>query len=466
MKLFGTDGVRGRVGSELTAEIAFKLGRAAAGHFLERGVRRVVIARDTRISGEMLAGAFLSGASSVGLNALDLGIAPTPAVSALLSSIQHPASSFGVVISASHNPYPDNGIKIFSPDGSKLSVGEEEAIERRIKSTRELDAGEDAIGQVLPAAALVDEYVGRLKKMFPLKLTRTALVIDAAHGAWGPHARKVFDGIAPEVTFLNCDFTGVDINENCGSTRIETLDEPLKSAIRNPQSEIPIGLAFDGDCDRTLIRIANLNPKSEIHNPKCQTLDGDAMLFLFAKHLVTEGPVVGTVMTNGALIAALEKLGRPFHRAPVGDREVFELMSKNNAGLGGEQSGHIIFGATQKTGDGALTALSFLKVFAENYHESLEDLRRDIPEPFPQKLVNLRVSKKIQWEDDAALSESVRAAKEKLGPHGRLVIRYSGTEPLLRLMAEAPSIGVVEDQLDFLCDRFRSRLSGENPNLS
>lgn len=450
-RLFGTDGIRGRVGTDLTGDLAFRVGRAAAGYFLERGVSRAILARDTRISGGMLSAAVLTGVTSVGMEAWDLDIAPTPAVSALLSS-KSVDRAFGIVISASHNPYEDNGIKLFSPDGGKLSVAEEEAIERRVHSTRELDAGESGIGRILNRADLVSEYLRLLSGRFRFRMNRAKLVVDTAHGAWSAHACPLFSDVCGDITWLNTDYNGTDINAACGSTHLESLDAHLK-----PDT---VGVAFDGDGDRCLIRICplvSLSPGLPV-SPYV-TIDGDAMLFLFAKHLVTSGPVIGTVMSNGALAAALEHLGRPFVRAPVGDREVYEQMESVGSDLGGEQSGHLIFRSYQRTGDGAATALSFLKVFTEHYGESVSALCADIPNSFPQKLVNVRVAEKRPWEQDAELSGAVSRAREILGKHGRLVIRYSGTEPLLRIMAEGPAADAVEDQVAILEALFRERLS-------
>src|SRR3990167_5729914 len=391
----------------------------------------------------MLTHAVTAGVTSVGAGVTDLGIAPTPAVSTLLAMVAGP--SFGVVISASHNPYEDNGIKLFSPDGRKLSVAEEEAIERRFRVDADLDATDGTVGSCGPDGALVSKYLDAVAGRFRFTLSRTRLVIDAAHGAFAPHVRPLFSRYCNSVDWLNCDFDGADINRECGSTHVESLDPHL--------GPCAIGLAFDGDGDRMLIRIP---PPLEKWGPGGVTVDGDAFLYLFAKHLVTAGPVIGTVMSNGALDAALETLGRPFWRAPVGDREVFEMMQKEGSSLGGEQSGHIIL-KDQRTGDGAVTALAFLQVFAERYAESAEAMAKDLPAPFPQKLVNVRVAEKRPWEDDPALSAAVAGAREKLGKHGRLVIRYSGTEPLLRIMAESPSAVAVEEQVSMLTARFRDR---------
>ena len=197
-----------------------------------------------------------------------------------------------------------------------------------------------------------------------------------------------------------------------------------------------------------------------------RTIDGDTLLFLFAKHLVPTGSVVGTSMSNGALASALQSMGRPFFRAAVGDREVYEMMLAKSSELGGEQSGHIIFRSAdfgeQRTGDGSMTALAFLKVLAESYGESIGSLVKDIPRPFPQKLVNIRVTEKRPWEEDAVLSAAVSAARSSLGPEGRLIIRYSGTEPLIRLMAESPNADAVHGQLAFLEERFRARLGSHD----
>lgn len=460
-RLFGTDGIRGKAGVDLTEDLARRVGAAAGRHFAGRGISRVILARDTRASGPGLSSAFLGGAMGSGIDAVDLGIAPTPAVSVLLSRSDVPA--FGVVLSASHNPYEDNGIKIFAPDGGKLSSDEESQIEEIIAGGGSTPVAA-ANGRIVRDTSSLAEYFDTLRNHFPAKLTQTRVVIDAAHGAWAPHAQAIFQDIATDVRFLHCDHSGTDINRGCGSTHLEALDAYL-----SPPSSIDsggaVGLAFDGDGDRMLIRLSKPSAKEDPHVPLSPrplvsptTVEGDNMLLLFARHRVKDGPVIGTVMSNGALIAALEEMGRPCLRAPVGDREVCDMMRARGSRLGGEQSGHIIFGDFQKTGDGAVTALTFLNIFAQQYGESVERLRADLLTPFPQKLVNVRVAEKRPWEADSELSAAVRAAEEKLGKHGRLVIRYSGTEPLLRIMAEAPDAEVVDTQVRLLTDKFRERL--------
>ncbi len=477
-RLFGTDGVRGRVGTELTADIAFKLGRAAAGYYLERGARRAILARDTRQSGEMLQSAVSAGLLSVGVEPVDLGIAPTPAVSMLLAAGEC-SPAFGVVISASHNPYEDNGLKFFAPDGRKLSVAEEEALERRFWMSAELDAQDRSVTRVVRDPDRVSRYLRLIREKLDVPagvgdagtwgvsdadpvggplIRNTRLVIDAANGAWSSHARDLFSGLCSTIEWIAADPDGTNINAGCGSTHIESLDRHLDAS--------SIGLAFDGDGDRLLIRV--LRPASRgiaAGRPVGHTIDGDAFLILFAMHTIQSGPVIGTVMSNGAVAAVLDSMGRPFERAPVGDREVFDLMEARAADLGGEQSGHMIFRRLaggeefQKTGDGAVTALVFLKLFAGKYGESIDALMADIPDPFPQKLVNLRVAEKRPWKNDPELVSAIESARIALGRHGRLVIRYSGTEPLLRIMAESPDAAAVEDQTAFLTDQFRRKLS-------
>lgn len=453
MALFGTDGIRGRAGVDLTDDLAQRVGSAAARVLAPKGVRRVVLVRDTRASGESLEAAFCAGWCEGGLDLLSAGIAPTPVVSHLLNS-GRVTDAVGVVISASHNPHEYNGIKFFAMDGTKFSAAQEADVEADVRQSspqavrRQVGAKNFSPLQdgLQAGRELLDVYIrDTAARVAGLRARKLPVVIDAAHGAAATTARRLFEPVVERLTVIHEDFNGRDINENCGSTHIETLDARLPDE--------SIGIAFDGDADRMLVRIR--------HRGVCRTIDGDDMLNLFARAGRDGGkPVVGTSLSNGALEDALRRAGKKLLRSDVGDREVQALMAANGSRIGGEPSGHIIFGDIAKTGDGALTGLMFLDLAVRIYGESIDRLTADLFTPFPQKLLGVTVREKRKWEDDPELARAVDQARADLGPAGRLVLRYSGTEPLFRIFAEGPQLVAVDRVSRQLQDVFTRRLGG------
>ena len=419
-RLFGTDGIRGIANRDLTAELALRLGRAA-GHVLGGQGHRVVIGRDTRRSGRMLESALASGLCSVGMEVRLVGHVPTPGLAYLTRTQGFVA---GAVISASHNPAPDNGIKFFDQGGLKLA----DAVEARIE---ELMTGDDAlprpteggIGLVGDARGLVRGYEDFLLTKAP-DLSGLRIVLDCGNGATYRVAPSVFAHAGAEVITL-CDTPdGLNINDHCGST----YPERLQGAVVERGADV--GFAFDGDGDRLVLADA----AGELH-------DGDVVLALAARHFARAGRlrpklVVGTVMTNGGTEATLRREGIDLVRTPVGDRYVWEKMDELGAQFGGEPSGHVIFREHATTGDGILTALEILHV-AKAEGRGIRELAAEV-ERWPQSLVAVRVARRAEWESVPAFRkeyDEARATLEKGG--GRVLVRPSGTEPVLRILVES-----------------------------
>lgn len=418
-KLFGTDGVRGVANRDLTPDLALALGRAAASVLSENG-GEVIVGRDTRASGPMLEGALVAGLCSGGVDVKLAGIVPSPAVAFL--TIDEKAMG-GAVISASHNPVPDNGIKFFSREGMKLTSQLEDEIEALMSvAPRGLPEGVDIGG----AAALVDgsdRYVTHLLGSLGSSLKGLRVVLDCAFGAAWSVGPRVFREAGADVVAINSEPDGSRINVDCGSTSLDSL------AKRVVEEGADLGLALDGDADRVLA-------VDETGAP----VDGDRILALCALRLKEEGVlkndlVVATVMANLGFKRALEGAGIEVFAAPVGDKFVAEAMTERGAVLGGEQSGHVIFGAHATTGDGLLTGLQV----AEAVVASSSTLSRltDLFEPYPQVLINVQVADREALEGATGLWDEVEAATTRLGDDGRVLLRASGTEPLVRVMVEA-----------------------------
>lgn len=423
-KLFGTDGVRGEANKFITSDLAFKLGKAAAYLLKETHHKNnaIIIGKDTRISGDMLESALAAGICSMGVDVYLLGICPTPAVAYLARNLDFIS---GVMISASHNPAIDNGIKFFDSKGYKLPDKMEEAVEKFIieeKTDSLPKVPGDQTGRIYSGVDLLDHYKKFLVEKFSLNTGDLKIVVDCANGS----ASKIM----PEILKLNnCNFkaihnqpNGININLNCGSTHLESLKEEVL------KEKADVGIAHDGDSDRVLFID---------HNG--QEIDGDMVMAIVAKDLKKKGLlkknlVVGTVMSNLGLKKFLEKENIDFIEANVGDRYVLEEIKKNKGSFGGEQSGHIIFLDYNTTGDGILTALVFLRLLKES-GVSTEALFKDFIK-YPQVLENAKIARKNGWEKNPVIQENIKKAKEILGNDGRILVRASGTENLIRVMVE------------------------------
>lgn len=448
-KYFGTDGVRGEANVELTPELAFKLGRFG-GYVLsqhEKEQPKVFVARDTRISGQMLESALIAGLLSVGIEVYNLGVLATPGVSYLVRTEK---ASAGVMISASHNPALDNGIKFFGSDGFKLDDDRELEIEAL------LDAEEDRLPRpsALGLGTLVDYPEGLRKYEKFLVSTGQDLegmkvALDAANGAASSSARHIFLDLNAEISVIGDQPDGLNINDGLGSTHPERLQELVK------ESGSAIGLAFDGDSDRLIAVDENGH-----------IVDGDKIMFIIGKYLsekgeLTKNTIVTTVMSNLGFHKALDQEGIQKEITAVGDRYVVEEMRKSGYNLGGEQSGHVIIMDYNTTGDGQLTAIQLTKIMKET-GKPLSVLADEVT-IYPQKLVNIRVenSMKDKAMEVAAIAEIISKMEAEMAGNGRILVRPSGTEPLLRVMAEAPSHAEVDYYVETIADVVRAEIGME-----
>lgn len=433
-KLFGTDGVRGVANSELTPELAFRLGRAAT-YLFGREYRRPVfiIGRDTRISGQMLGAALAAGICSAGGDAIDVGVIPTPAVAYLARKLSAQA---GVVISASHNPYPDNGIKFFAGTGYKLPDAKEEELEELVLAEGdELPRPiEDHVGTIQQRHDLINDYIDYVVGTVTASFRKLKIVVDCANGAAYEVAPAVLRRLGAEVIVMNDQPTGLNINNKCGSTHLEGLQQ----AVLDHKADLGIG--HDGDADRCLA-------VDEIG----QIVDGDQIMTVCALDMKKAGKLpadtlVATVMSNIGLHQAVKRAGGKVIITPVGDRYVLETMLTHGYGLGGEQSGHIIFSEHSTTGDGVLTAIQLITALAES-GKKLSELA-GLMTRFPQVLFNVRLKNKTGWDQNANIAAAIEAAQAELGEDGRVLVRASGTEPLIRVMAEGPSLPQLENLVE------------------
>ncbi len=442
-KYFGTDGIRGRANAHpMTSEIALKVGMAA-GKIFQSGAHRhrVVIGKDTRLSGYMLEAALMSGFTSVGVDVFLLGPMPTPAVAMLTRSLR---ADLGVMLSASHNPSHDNGIKLFDPDGYKLSDDMERQIEALIDSdTRELLADADKIGRATRVESAQERYIEFAKRTLPknLRLDGLRIVIDCANGASYKVAPEALWELGAEVIKIGVEPNGKNINHKCGSTAPEALVEKVKEV------RADIGIALDGDADRVVIV-----------NEKGQIVDGDQLMAVIAESWhrrgkLAAGGIVATVMSNLGLERYLKDIGLSLARTPVGDRYVTEHMRKHGFNVGGEQSGHIVLSDFTTTGDGLVSALQVLACVVSTGKPVSEVCNRF--EPLPQLLKNVRYERGKPLED-ARVLKAIEGAKARLGDRGRLVIRPSGTEPVIRVMAEGDDEGMVSSVVGDIVDAVRS----------
>ena len=432
-EFFGTDGIRGRVGVfPMTAETVLKLGWAAGMVLASKGNREVLIGKDTRISGYLFESALEAGLASAGINSRLLGPMPTPAVAYLTSTFR---SAAGIVISASHNPFYDNGLKFFSTEGSKLPDEVELEIEAMMKQEMTTVDSKD-----LGRARRVDDAAGRdiefCKSTFPsgFRLGGMKVVVDTANGAAYHIAREVFEELGADVVAVGAEPNGTNINKECGAT----APDNLRAHVLLERADV--GIALDGAGDRLIM----VDHRGEI-------VDGDEILYVLARARQNDGNlkggVVGTLMTNLALEHSLEEMNIPFARAGVGDRYVMELLRKEGWELGGENSGHIICLDRVTTGDAIVAALAVLAVM-KSTGDSLAKLRADM-QLYPQVLLNVPVSKKVDLSEHDEIQTAVEQAEKTLGDNGRVLLRPSGTEPLVRVMVE----GKVANDVERICQQ-------------
>lgn len=423
-RMFGTDGVRGVANTELTPELAFKLGYAAASYF-GREVQRpkILIGRDTRRSGVMLECALVAGICSAGGNAHSLGVICTPAVSFLTPFLKAQA---GVMISASHNPFEDNGIKFFSANGYKLPDAVEDEIEVIVKTPIDYTkaARGSSVGKLTYEYNLASRYVNHIISTATTNLNGLKVVLDCSNGANSEIAPVILRSLGADVTVIFDRPDGDNINNGCGSTHLEALQKAVV------EEGADLGIANDGDADRCLA----VDENGEV-------LDGDQIMLICALELkkrrhLNDNTLVTTVMSNIGLHKAMAKYGCKTVKTAVGDRYVLEEMLKHNYSIGGEQSGHIIFTEFAKTGDGILTAVQLMCAMVKN-NKTLSELAQ-LMKKYPQVLLNVRVKDKNGWEEKEAIQKIIEKYKQELGDDGQILVRASGTEPLIRVMAEGP----------------------------
>ena len=441
-RLFGTDGVRGIANAELTPELAFKLGEAA-GHFLgDKGRGRIVVGRDTRRSGDMLEAALVAGICAGGADALLAGVIPTPAVALLTREL---GADGGVVISASHNAPEYNGIKFFSRDGFKLPDDLEDEIETFTQAERDWERPVGAgVGIATPIEGAVERYIQHCVATIDGDLSGLKIALDCGHGAASVATPEALRRLGAEVFAINCEWDGMDINVGCGSTHLGPITELVRS------SGADLGIAHDGDADRVL---AVDETGAEV--------DGDAIMAITAVQMHEAGKlpldtVVSTVMANLGFELAMKERGITVIKTKVGDRYVLEQLQTSGAVLGGEQSGHIIFLEHNTTGDGLVTALQLAHVMRATGKPASE--LRQVMRRFPQVLVNVRVADKTRLATSAVLAEAIKQAEAELGDTGRVLVRASGTEPLVRVMAEASEHEAAADVVDRLVEIVKTQL--------
>ncbi|HEX7098977.1 MAG TPA: phosphoglucosamine mutase [Acidimicrobiia bacterium] len=433
--IFGTDGVRGEAGTELTPELALDIGRAA-GCLLSHGP--VVVGRDTRRSGTMLASSLQAGFQAVGIDTVDVGVLPSGGISLLTAQT---GARMGAVVSASHNPAPDNGIKLLGEHGTKLPDEVEREIEDRLRSRSGRSSVGGAIGIGLVDDDALYEYVGYLASVSMYRLSGIQLTLDCANGAAFKAAPELFSRLKADVEVLAAEPNGVNINDGCGATHPEYLAARTRGRV---------GLAFDGDADRLIAVDEDGRPAN-----------GDVIMAIIARHWKANGGlrnnlVVTTVMANLGFRKAMAEAGIEIVETKVGDRYVMEALQQHKGLIGGEQSGHVIFLDKGKTGDGLLTAVRLLDVMAGTGKE-LRQLRVEAITEYPQVLLNVKVGRGVDLDGASAVWEAVSEVEGELGEDGRVLLRPSGTEPVIRVMVEAPS----EEAAHKYAERLATVVAGE-----
>lgn len=447
-RIFGTDGVRGIANSELSCELAMQIGRAAATVLIEElhsKRPRVLIGKDTRASSDMLESAISAGLCSVGADVLSVGVVPTPAVAYLVCEYGYDA---GIMISASHNPCEYNGIKIFQSNGYKLPDSLEDEIEQIILDDirRPPVAIGGAVGKVAKSETAVRDYINHLISAAEVSFNGYKIAVDCANGSSSVSAQEVFTRLGAECIVINCDPDGVNINRDCGSTHISQLQ---KCVIENG---CDLGFAFDGDADRMLA----IDHTGEL-------VDGDRAVAVCAKAMKEHGELkdntaVVTVMSNMGFFKFCENNGIKCEKTKVGDRYVLENMLKNGYSIGGEQSGHIIFLKHATTGDGQLSAIMLMSVVKQT-GKTLKELADEM-ETYPQVLMNVTVSNygKVRFEKDREIKNAIAAAEKELSQDGRILVRVSGTEPLVRVMLEGKDTDKIRELGESVSEVIRERL--------
>ncbi len=446
-RLFGTDGARGVANVELTAELAMNIGRAAAMVLTSEEVEHptVIIGKDTRLSGDMLEGALIAGLCSVGANVKLLGVVPTPAVAYLVSKYKADA---GIMISASHNPYEFNGIKIFSSEGTKLPDDLENRIEEIVlDNVVPYDiVTNEKIGKVTVESNAADEYIDHVAESIGCDLEGMEVALDCSNGSSSRTAEKLFTKLGAKVHIIAAEPDGININKDCGSTHINKLQKYVR------ENNLCCGLAFDGDADRCLAV-----------DEKGNLVDGDYLIAICANDMKNRGvlkkdAVVGTIMTNMGFNKFCENNGMKFVSTKVGDRYVLEAMLREGYNIGGEQSGHIILLDYATTGDGQLSGAMILSIMKRT-GEKLSDLAK-VMERLPQVLINVKVSAegKLSFYTDKGIKEEIKRVTDILGDKGRILIRVSGTEPLVRVMLEGENLEEIQQLAEEAAQVVRERL--------
>ena len=444
-KYFGTDGFRGEANVDLTVEHAFKVGRFLGWFYGQKEPDkrcRIVIGKDTRRSSYMFEYSLVAGLTASGADAYLLHVTTTPSVSYVVRTEEF---NCGIMISASHNPYYDNGIKVINERGEKL---EEEVIE---KIERYLDgemgeipyAKKDQIGRTVDFTAGRNRYIGYLISIATRSFKNMKVGLDCANGSASAIAKNVFDALGAETHVINNEPNGININTNCGSTHIQVLQQYVKD------HHLDVGFAYDGDSDRCIA----IDSTGEV-------VDGDKIMYVCGKYMKEQGMLVGntivtTVMSNFGLYKALDREGISYEKTAVGDKYVYENMAANGHCLGGEQSGHIIFSKHATTGDGILTSLKVMEAILEK-KQPLNKLASEV-EIFPQVLKNVKVKDKKAAQDDLAVQAEVQKVTDSLGDDGRILLRQSGTEPVVRVMVEAPSLDTCEKYVDQVIEMMKAQ---------
>ncbi len=441
-KYFGTDGIRGKVGeAPITADFFLKLGWAAGQVFSKEGHNFVLVGKDTRISGYMFESALEAGLTAAGVDTHLLGPMPTPAVAYLTRTLR---ASAGIVISASHNPYYDNGVKFFSVQGTKLPDDIEKKIEHYIDAPM-TTVDSSILGKARRIGDAAGRYIEFCKASIPTRLdfSGMTIVVDCAHGATYHIAPHVLRELGADIIVIGAEPNGLNINEGCGATKPDKL---VASVLEN---KADFGIALDGDGDRLVM----VDHKGEV-------VDGDELIYIIAKSRQDlgqmSGPVVGTLMTNLGMEYGLKNLGIELLRANVGDRYVLEMMSAHKGILGGENSGHIICLDRTTTGDGIIAALQVMAEMHDSGH-TLNELKSGM-QKYPQVLVNVKTAKKMTSEADALIQKAVKVVEDKLGDKGRVLLRASGTEPLIRVMVEGEDATVVENYAQQLAEEVKKAI--------
>lgn len=442
-KYFGTDGIRGRANEGLTADRAFLVGRSLGEYFSREGKKKIVIGKDTRLSSDMLEAALAAGIASEGCDAYLTGYGPTPMICWLTV---HEDFACGAMISASHNPYFDNGIKVFSKEGIKIPAEIEDHIEDCIDGRYQLTYKiNDEIGKIFSYPEGVEHYIAAVEKMFAMDLKGFRVAMDCANGSSSFTAERVFKDLGADVTVHNHEPNGININNRCGSTHPADFQEFMKAN----QGRFDLGLTFDGDADRQILV-----------RPDGQLVDGDYVLYIAGRYLKDHGmlnnnTIVTTVMANLGLWKAMEANGIEVQKTQVGDKYVYDCMCKGGFVIGGEQSGHIIFSQVETTGDGLVTALMITKIMCET-GKTIDELCEGLV-IYPQVLVNVPVTDKAAAMKDPEVLAAVEKVDTTLKGNGRVLVRASGTEPLVRVMAEAQTDAICQEQVDFVADIVRRK---------